>query len=126
LGHSYSYTVTAVNGLVVSPASGAASVAFVAPALPAALVATATTVSGTRNNVALSWAAAAPGETYTVQRIAPASQGGGTTTLLTNSTATSFNDLNVRRATAPYTYQIRTNNGPLSSAYVQTVVVVNN
>jgi hypothetical protein len=73
--------------------------------------------------VALSWAAATPGVTFTVQRITP--NGGGTTTLLTNSTATSFTDLNLRRNTAAYIYQIRTNAGPLSSVYVQTSVVVN-
>jgi hypothetical protein len=72
----------------------------------------------------LSWAAPAPGTTVTVQRIAPAALGGGTTTIVTNSTATTFIDLNVRRSTAAYTYQIRTNAG-LSSAYVTTLVTVN-
>jgi fibronectin type 3 domain-containing protein len=124
-GNTYSYTVFAANGAVLSPVSNEASVVFAAPATPAPLAAVPTRVVGstTRSNVALSWAAATPGVTFTVQRITP--NGGGTTTLLTNSTATSFTDLNLRRNTAAYIYQIRTNAGPLSSVYVQTSVVVN-
>jgi hypothetical protein len=128
LGSSYTYTVVAANGAVTSPVSTGASIVFAAPAAPTAITAVSTNVLGstTRANVLLNWAAAAPGVTYTVQRVQPAVLGGGTTTLLTNSTVTTFTDLNVRRnAPAPYTYQIRANAGPLSSAYVTTLVVVN-
>jgi hypothetical protein len=126
LGHTYTYYVTAVNGTVASAQSNSISVPFVAPTAPAPLTATTANVVGsaTRDNVTLSWAAPAPGTTVTVQRIAPAALGGGTTTIVTNSTATTFIDLNVRRSTAAYTYQIRTNAG-LSSAYVTSPVVVN-
>jgi fibronectin type 3 domain-containing protein len=130
LGHTYTYYVVAVNGNKTSAASGTVDVAFVAPAAPDALIALTAHNAGstTRDTVTLNWAALPVGSnvTYTVQRIRPANLGGGTTTLLLNSTATTFIDPNVQRsATAAYTYQIRTNAGPLSSAYVPTVLIVN-
>ncbi len=127
VGNTYVYSVVAVNGNKSSTASGTVSVSIVAPAAPAALAQPAVAiVSGTRANVTLTWPAAPAGVTYSVQRVTPTALGGGTRTLVTNSTATTFTDLNVTRsATAQYTYQIRTNKGPLSSAWVSTLVTVN-
>jgi FtsP/CotA-like multicopper oxidase with cupredoxin domain/fibronectin type 3 domain-containing protein len=127
LGTTYTYYVTAVNGAVASLPSNTVSVPFLAPALPAPMVAVVTPIVGsnTRSSVALSWAAAPAGVTYTVQRIAPAALGGGTTNLLTNTTLTSFTDPSVRRNAQPYTYQIRANGAAGSTAYVTTSVAVN-
>jgi len=127
LGNTYDYFVIAANGNKSSIASATVNVPFVLPTAPAPLAQPAiAVVSATRANVTLTWPAAPAGATYTVRRIQPAALGGGTTTLLANTTATTVTDLNVRRsATAQYTYQIRVNVGPLSSAYVNTLVTVN-
>jgi titin len=125
LGNTYQYYVVAANSGVTSIPSGTIEVPFALPTAPAPLVATAVRVVGsnTRSNVTLTWGALPVGATVTVQRITPA--GGGTNTLLTNSTATGFVDNNLRRNALDYIYQIRINVAPLSSAYVQTSVLVN-
>jgi hypothetical protein len=126
--NDYVYTVKAVGTGGTSAGTNAANVTFGLPTAPAALVAIPANVVGsaTRDTVALTWAAAPVGTTVTIQRIRPAALGGGTTTLVVPVGATSFTDLNIQRsATAAYIYQIRINQGPLSSAYVQTSVIVN-
>jgi hypothetical protein len=132
LGNTYDYYVVAANGNKSSIASGTVNVPFALPTAPTALAQPAIGIlSANRASVTLNWPAAASGATYTVRRITPAALGGGTTTLLANTTATTFVDMGgngtgVRRsATAQYTYQIRVNVGPLSSAYTNTLVTVN-
>jgi hypothetical protein len=127
-GNTYTYYAVAINGLVVSPATATISVPFVAPVPPAAVGAVAARLPApsNRSQVTLTLPPASPGVTYTVQRITPAGvQGAGTATVLTNTTLTTFVDSNLRRSVTPYIYQIRANNGPLGSAYVQTSVLVN-
>ena len=125
LGNTYQYYVVAVNSGVTSAPSAISTVTFALPTAPAALVATPARVIGsnTRSDVTLTWGTLPAGATVTVRRITPA--GGGTATLLTNSTATTFVDLGLRRNASNYIYEIRYNVGPLSSAYTQTSVLVN-
>jgi titin len=129
VGNNYIYTVVAANGLVLSPASNPANVAFVAPAAPATLTTGVQLLTATRANVLLTWDPVPVGVTVTVQRIAPG--GGGATTLAVTQGTTSFLDTGaagsggLRRNTAAYTYQIRTNAGLLSSTYLVKTIVVN-
>jgi fibronectin type 3 domain-containing protein len=90
---SYSYTVRALNGVAVSPASGAVACTPVAtaPAAPTNLVATPGNAS-----VTLTWTASAGATSYKVYRGA---------TLLATQAGTSFVDSSVSNGTA-YTYTV--------------------
>jgi fibronectin type 3 domain-containing protein len=90
---AYSYTVRALNGVAVSPASGAVACTPVAtaPAAPTNLVATPGNAS-----VTLTWTASAGATSYKVYRGA---------TLLATQAGTSFVDSSVSNGTA-YTYTV--------------------
>jgi titin len=125
LGHTYTYTVTAVNGAVASVASNSFSVPFVAPAAPAPLAApTLALTSATRATVTLNWPAVAGATSYTVQRQSTAGSNAAWTTLTTANVLT-VTETNVRRSATPYVYQIRANGPAGSSAYTQSSFVIN-
>jgi titin len=123
LGHTYTYTVTAVNGAVSSTASNAVSTSFAAPAAPATPTAAVALNTATRATVTVSWAAVPGATSYTVQRIAP---NGTTSTVVTNTALLTVTQTNVvRNATQPYVYQVRANGLAGSSAYTPVSQIVN-